>query len=654
MKATIHDNEGEALSRRLISEASVAFDSLNARNEAGANLPPSTTNIYKAASLLFQINNKVHSNVGNNNITIVQLNGCFEALISSIDDDYLSNVILNDLYDAFDKLTERAKSSLEDLAARSNSMAKEDLEHNLSQCFSAVKPFQIIFGHVKCSKQQSRCCKLGFRRNNVLAQQLVFLHDVASQCRESYHDTEEQNIKDFELSSLQTCILNTLSSLLLNSITSISSQSTDEDDAIQSTMTLLQSISSEQSSTCFGDVLQWQQDYANLIDLDIINDGVKHTDVDQNAFANCCALEKVINFVFADSIQKEYLLQMLSTAKKSTPKSTYKQTSNHPSTANAVSKGKGKAKNKPQISGLDRIVSQIKGLFPMYGEGYIEAALACHNNDLERTTVALLEVQSDPNSRSIHPRLRALDTNLPSRRKATKERYDEEDTKEDLEAKAIQKARNREIEIQEENEAFLLEGAMGEYNDDYDDQYDGVGDDIGGADSGLYDMDYEQTKAYNKARMGMEEDRKFWEESRNTNRKKSKPGKRGKVKNNEDNNSDDDDVNESDGSEKKFRGPDKGKGGRLIGPDGRYLPYAKPKKQQNQSAAKNVSKDKKDNQSGSANGAKQNGGKPNGGSDNKKKDSENMTKIQKRRKNDNKSKIGNHHRKERAMKKNAM
>jgi len=45
--------------------------------------------------------------------------------------------------------------------------------------------------------------------------------------------------------------------------------------------------------------------------------------------------------------------------------------------------------------------------------------------------------------------------------------------------------------------------------------------------------------------------------------------------------------------------------------------------------------------------------KETGGVEKKKKDGDAMTKIQKRRKNDNKAKIGNHHRKERAMKKAA-
>ena len=645
----VNNNE---LMQSLVSDVSMAFDSLNSKNEAGAELPPTTLSIYKAASLLYQINNSNYEcNRDNLKSAIGQLNKVFESLLSSTEDEYLSSVILNDINSAFDKLIENAKSSLEQLTSRNNSRAKQQLEQNLSKCFSAMKPLQIIYGHGRgdvqvgggSSQQQSRCCRLGFRPQ--LCSQIVFLYDAAYQCQLSVEDQnqESQETKEPALSSLQRCILNTLSSLLIHGLMSELSLSS-EDDAIQSVMQLVQSMASDQSSTCLGDVLQWQRDNSDSI--------------------AASSLEKMIDSEFSNQVhaQKEYLLLMLSSAKKSASAAASSQ--KHAADAMSASKPKPKSKAKPQVSGLDRLVIQIKDLFPSYGEGYIEAALACYNHDLERTTVALLEVQSDPTSKSVHPRLRALDSSLPSRRKERKQRYDDADTAEDMEAKTLQKAHLRELAVQQENEAFLLEGAMGEYDDDYDDQYDGAGgeDDVGGADSGLYDMDYEAIKVYNKAAISMEEDRVFWEEGRNTNRRSGN----GKVKGSkgraggklgagaEDINNGDDNT-----TEKKFRGPDKGKGGRLVGPDGRYLPLPKARKRggqnQNQPAATNDSKSssnlpskKKGAKDGSTNGKKETGG-----DEKKKKDGDAMTKIQKRRKNDNKAKIGNHHRKERAMKKAA-
>jgi hypothetical protein len=301
-------------------------------------------------------------------------------------------------------------------------------------------------------------------------------------------------------------------------------------------------------------------------------------------------------------------------------------------------------KFKMKLTGLQRLVSQIKPLFPQLGDGYLEAALACYNNDIDRTTSALLEAEEDPSS--VHPRLQVLDKKLPARKRNLRSEYEApgfSSNQDDIEAKEIQKARLKQMEKDEENEAYLLSVAMNEYNDEYDDQYDGIGDDggatggIGGADAGLYDVDYNAIKAYNRIVKDLEADKTFWEESRNLNERKSK--KENKPTNARDSNDENDDESEEvvseEGISKKYRGPDKGKGGRIIGPDGKYLPF--PKKRQ-------------------GGGKKQNKSTPST-QDNTKTESKGgteLTKIQKLRKNNNKAKIGNHHRKDRAMKKAAI
>lgn len=101
-------------------------------------------------------------------------------------------------------------------------------------------------------------------------------------------------------------------------------------------------------------------------------------------------------------------------------------------------------------------------------------------------------------------------------------------------------------------------------------------------------------------------------------------------------------------------GPNKGKGGRTIGPDGKYL--LTNRKLNNSSASK-------ESNNGGTNLAKEEIPKTGRSKHtNSKTDpsiavsnaqGEQLTKIQKRRKNDNKAKVANHHRKERALKKTA-
>ena len=334
-------------------------------------------------------------------------------------------------------------------------------------------------------------------------------------------------------------------------------------------------------------------------------------------------------------------------------------------------------------SAIERLISQIKSIFPHLGEGYIETALACYNHDIEQTTLILMESEAG-NTNELHPRLRAMDKSLPARKKAMKEQYtqrgndsNDNDTnvdKEEEEARKIQKERIEEMVKRQEEEAYKLGIAMAatgpstttemdendlEYNDDYDDQYDGVGVGTTNADSGLYDVDYDAIKTYNRVTKEMEADRLFWEESRNDNRRNHNSrnvnnSKKGAVKNDgSDDHGDDQDVNGggADGL-KKYRGPDKGKGGRLIGPDGKYLPFPKSRKKGAGKARGNNQNSKDGGNNGSDEKQKESSRSSANNKDGKKKDD--LTKIQKRRKNDNKAKIGNHHRKERALKKTGM
>ena len=99
--------------------------------------------------------------------------------------------------------------------------------------------------------------------------------------------------------------------------------------------------------------------------------------------------------------------------------------------------------------------------------------------------------------------------------------------------------------------------------------------------------------------------------------------------------------NGSSANENKYRGPDKGKGGRAIGPDGKNLPIQRGKKGGHGGVQNS-------NAGGRGKGKAGRGDSTHKG---EQKSGEDLSKVQKRRKNDNKAKIGNHHRKDRANKK---
>lgn len=202
-------------------------------------------------------------------------------------------------------------------------------------------------------------------------------------------------------------------------------------------------------------------------------------------------------------------------------------------------------------------------------------------------------------------------------------------------------------------------------------------------DQGLYDVDVhnvhqkydrggakneqEMWRKYNRLIKDVDAESAFWEENRNLNRA---PGSRpGKQKQKSVASDDEYDDAGEDGEGKKYRGPDKGKGGRRIGPDGKYLPIKRGGKKGksggdggngggdnnagNNNAGRGAGRGGRGGQGGRGRGGGGRGGRGSGA----KGDSKNtateadMSKVQKRRKNDNKAKIGNHHRKDRATKK---
>ncbi len=608
--------------------------------------------------------------------------------------NYVSNVIFYELYSAFENVL--------------NASFYSPLQHRVNNKFddneTNIVPFQTILSSIRalggiCHSLLVQCetaTKMNGTDNNYLVPFSVFdksfchtlakLYDyfiVECDFESPIHKNDTTTIRSGESSEIANivdevleCILDILSFLLVYGLIypiQNTNLNISEDDKIQQIMEVIQGMieHSSDASYCLGDLQSWQKKQQQN----------RQKKGDNNIKP---LLVEVIQIMFTNEVQaqKEYLLSVLNSAStsQSTKQKLEKSSSSSTTTTTKDPASKHKTQNQRKQSALDRLILQVHQIVPHLGKGYIEAALACYNNNIEETTNALMEGELNPSS--LHPRLRAIDKSLPERRKESKDTYDSfgssivkknmmgssvennytQIDKEEEEAREIQRAMIKQMVAIQEDEAYKLGVAMTmngndlEYNDDYDDQYDGVRDGIGGADAGLYDVDFESIKAYNKITKEMEADRLFWEENRNMNRlgggNVKGGGGRQKQKKNEDNDIDDngeeadEEGNDGEGNhQKKYRGPDKGKGGRIIGPDGKYLPHPKHRKKGGKG---NQNKNKSTATSGNGNNLNQN---------NEGKEAKNqgeLSKIQKRRKNDNKAKIANHHRKERALKKTGL
>jgi hypothetical protein len=199
------------------------------------------------------------------------------------------------------------------------------------------------------------------------------------------------------------------------------------------------------------------------------------------------------------------------------------------------------AATKPQDE-IQRRIDQVRQVLPDLGEGFVETAISFFKGNVEQTLQALL----DDASRWPAP-LQMMDRTLPRRhRNITTAKQEEE-------ARLVAKATLLAVARQQQQEAMAVDSVLrtapnaDEYNDDYDDQYDDT-EGFGGADTGNYD-DYETVRTYNRVLKGVEQEQSFWEESRNTNRGA------GETKNSKET------------TERGFRGPDKGRGGRIPNPN---------------------------------------------------------------------------------------
>ena len=275
-----------------------------------------------------------------------------------------------------------------------------------------------------------------------------------------------------------TSLMRTLSSLLSESGMLDSNDTEQEETQLQKIMELIQALTEDERNTCFGDMIEWQEQTIPTR-----------------------ALPLIVKSRFEETPQREYLLLMLTSSPKSS--SVQHISSQKPSQQEST------VKTVSSASEVQRRIQLVQGVLPELGEGYVETALSCYKGDVDRTVAALLEAQSDPYS--LPPVLQMMDPKLPKRHtETTPDSY----ALDDDEARRITKARLADMQRNQEAEAYALAvvGNNDEYNDDYDDQYDGFdgGAELGGGDGETYDVDLDTIRKYNRAAMAVEAEGAFW------------------------------------------------------------------------------------------------------------------------------------------------
>jgi hypothetical protein len=153
----------------------------------------------------------------------------------------------------------------------------------------------------------------------------------------------------------------------------------------------------------------------------------------------------------------------------------------------------------------DAQIHHVRTIFPELGEGYIEEALRCYDDDLERTVGALLDHRhragEDGSASVLHPRLMSLPTNLPRKLRDAVDVYaanvnlhrgtssrDGRAVEDGMEHARLQKERLRYAERLAEEEAYMIDsvsrgsmkGAVGSAIADDDDEDDEGGFAAGG------------------------------------------------------------------------------------------------------------------------------------------------------------------------------
>lgn len=668
---------------------------------------PTSITIYHTGRILYSWHNSYNTN------SSTTLGNAFENLITSLPKAYVCDKLLHELHFAYMSMLasyEKQHTLVNPLAISIESkflrFPPSIVETSVS-FENIIEATESLCGIYLVSNTACHCCCFDLGPNyeelELVFVSLCWVYDNYFIVPLNDNSNDDTNNGDTINNSgerierdavLQKSILHVLSRLLsIGMIIGQTTESSEIDEQLSYIMTFIQNIQSSlgEYSIALGDMLDL------VVGDDNNNEECFSTSLLISKFHH--NINDATNIEQSLPPQLKYLLAML----RASPRSKKEEPQTTAMSSNNNSRGDGELSNNNKLtppmihSLLDEQIDQIKSILPTLGEGYIEEALKCYNHNVDQTLIALLDTNNKTNSNSnnsnIHPRLLTIPTNLPRKLRSSVDKYSvnvnlhrgnniqkHNDGKEFV---TLQKEYIKQNERIAEEEAYLIEQISrnivineppapdsshisrliggDEYNDEYDDQYDGIGDSGGGgvADVGLYDVDnndynhltqnqqqYSRSdgggRAYNKEQQmkmkkynslikDIDAEGEFWEGNRNTNR----GGSINKATKQDDRGGEEED-DDGGGARDRF-GLNKGRGGRVIGPDGKYLR----------------------NSNSHGRGGGRGRGRGRGGEERGEVNTTSKTttaetdldKMQKRSKNDNKSKIGNHHRKDRATKK---
>ncbi len=571
---------------------------------------PSLQQLYRLGLVLFRIIQQKRKNRTSIDSDLVVT--AYRELIESIPDSSLQSLFA-DLRKAAQRLC-KDRANAKDLA-----LAVQSIE-GLIGAFSDSDSQSC-----RQTESNSRLCRVVYE--SAWISTLSALYDrfiVLEKQQQSQHKAND-TITSTEMAYTKDSVLSCLSRLVLDGLV-LAGESTVEESLLDAIRSM-----EEESTDCLRDLQNWQsreEPFRRNLE-DSIQAIGNHGDNDEDE-----TLEK--------AQQREYIISMLESA-RGEPSSMAVPAMRSETKTNSQENAKKPPPPKKETE-LDRRIGQVLHILPHFGEGFVEVALGLHQGDVESTVATLLNHPMDesPPISGYPTALRVLDPKLPRRKRefqayqtAAEEAHSAEEARRDVkerialeekqkqdqyEALMVVTASQQQQQLQEQQEAAKATAAplpdkkltrkelrqqklrqqrkRDEYDDDYDDQYDEIDIKLGAADDGFTsDMTFEQVKLYNQVVQEDESDTAFWESNRNTNQKGSK--------------------NNKSSGEKKW-GPDKIKGGRVIGADGKIVRKpggVKKKKNNNNNNNNNNNRNNTSNNGGqnnNNNNNKSSGGNPKG------------------------------------------
>lgn len=539
----------------------------NSRDRGNAQLP-TLPQLYRIGGVLAHLDS---SDIQNQEIASVR--DAYQQLALSLPRSYFGRCF-NLIQKAMQTLTNRVASAT---TSAVSSTSNKDIE----ALFEAVQSLAGLLAH------SPRACQIAY--STELVSTLASIHDQTLRLASLSPPSEE-------LQKSQRAILRCLSNLFVDGWLSTALEESDktqgqQEPIEQQVMHALQAME-EQSTDTLSHLLEWQEQWESP------KRQFEHSLREKYNSINGAGSER-------DSTQLDYVIQMLETAREDRQRQQQVSVDQPKSSQQKNNTASIPSKPVSAADELDRRIDQVQQVLPDLGAGFIEAALSYYRGDIE-TTVSMLLAGGESD---LPPALRVIDRKLPRRQKQSNRSKD--DAASAAEAKQIVKDRVAleqqheeekykallyvsQEDKQQQNQSDLVAAAVTHaemmYDDDYDDQYDDVDGGLGGADSGWYD--FEKVKLYNQAIKDEEADQLYWEQNRNTNRPANTNGSGDNRK----------DAPQGEDQGKQYRGPDKIKGGRIIGPDGKVVKNAGGRGRKQQQQQRQANNNNSNNASGGQGG----------------------------------------------------